>query len=77
MAGLILSFSSTVQRRNLEMWLSLKSHDDGIKKGFYEALKSGIPIEECVQNIRGRSTTKEKSIILKKMIDEKTGSCVK
>ena len=68
---------STLQKKNMEVWLLLKSYDDGIKKVFCQALMLGIPIEECVQNIRGRSTTKEKLIILKKMIDEKTGSCVK
>ena len=68
---------STIQEKNLKIWLSLKSHDDdGLKKLFCRALMLGIPIEECIK-IRGRSATKEKSIILKKMMDEKTGSCVK
>jgi len=68
---------STIQEKNLKIWLLLKLYDDGIKKVFCQALMLGIPIEECVQNIRGRSATKEKLIILKKMINEKTGSCVK
>jgi len=72
-----LAFNSTLQKKNLEMWLALESYDDGIKKIFCRALKMSIPIEECVSKIRGKSSTEEKLIILKKMIDEKTGSCVK
>jgi len=62
----------------MEIWLSSVSPEDsGIRKAFWRALSLYIPLEECIKNLRGQNSQEKKLIILEKMINKKTGSCVK